>query len=70
MKPAKSAAKGNNAPVSVDEYLAAVPQPARNILVRIRAMICSAVPPEATETISYRIPTFRYKEGCWRSLRF
>ena len=33
-------------------------------------MICSAVPPEATETISYRIPTFRYKEGCWRSLRF
>ena len=56
-----SAAKGNVAPKSVDEYLAGVPEPARNTLNRIRAAIRSAVPPEATETISYRIPAFKYK---------
>ena len=28
---------------------------------KIRAAIRSAVPPEATETISYRIPAFKYK---------
>jgi uncharacterized protein YdhG (YjbR/CyaY superfamily) len=31
-------------------------------LNQIRAAIRSAAPPEATETISYRIPAFRYKE--------
>jgi uncharacterized protein YdhG (YjbR/CyaY superfamily) len=30
-------------------------------LNKSRAVIRSAVPPEATETISYRIPTFKYK---------
>ena len=45
----------------MDEYLAAVPEPARSTLNRIRAAIRSAVPPEATEAISYRIPTFKYK---------
>jgi uncharacterized protein YdhG (YjbR/CyaY superfamily) len=48
-------------PKNVDEYLAAVPEPARRTLNRVRAMIRSAVPPEATEVISYRIPTFKYK---------
>jgi len=47
----------------VDEYLARVPEPARSTLQRIRAAIRSAVPPEATEAISYRIPTFQYKGG-------
>jgi len=56
-----SAAKGNGAPKNVDEYLAGVPQPARSTLNKIRAAIRSAVPPEATETISYRIPAFKYK---------
>lgn len=46
---------------SVDEYLAGVPEPARTTLDRIRATIRSVVPPEATETISYGIPTFKYK---------
>jgi uncharacterized protein YdhG (YjbR/CyaY superfamily) len=45
----------------VDEYLAGVPEPARSTLNKIRAVIRSAVPPEATETISYRIPAFKYK---------
>ena len=56
-----SAAKGNAAPKSVDEYLAGVPEPARSTLNRVRAAIRAAVPPEATEAISYRMPTFRYK---------
>src|SRR5260370_38678691 len=55
------AAKGNAAPTTVDEYLAAVPEPARSTLNKIRATIRSVVPPEATEAISYRIPTFKYK---------
>jgi uncharacterized protein YdhG (YjbR/CyaY superfamily) len=56
-----SAAKGNGVPENVDEYLAGVPQPARGTLNKVRAAIRSAVPPEATETISYGIPTFKYK---------
>ncbi|MGH9397612.1 MAG: iron chaperone [Terriglobia bacterium] len=56
-----SAAKGNGAPKNVDEYVAGVPEPARSTLKKIRAAIRSAVPPEATETISYRIPAFKYK---------
>jgi uncharacterized protein YdhG (YjbR/CyaY superfamily) len=55
------AAKTRAAPKTIDEYLAGVPEPARNTLEKIRATIRSAVPPEATETISYQIPTFRYK---------
>ena len=66
MKKAKSsargmAAKGNVVPKDVDEYLAGVPEPARSTLKKIRAAIRSAVPREATETISYRIPMFKYK---------
>ena len=56
-----SAAKGNAAPKDVDEYLASVPEPARTTLNRVRAVIRSAVPPETTEAISYRIPAFKYK---------
>jgi uncharacterized protein YdhG (YjbR/CyaY superfamily) len=45
----------------VDEYLAGVPEPARSTLNKVRAAIRSAVPREATEAISYRMPTFKYK---------
>ena len=55
------AAKGSSAPKDVEEYLAGVPEPARSTLNKIRTAIRSAVPPEATETISYRIPAFKYK---------
>jgi uncharacterized protein YdhG (YjbR/CyaY superfamily) len=66
MKKAKSSARGPTArgrvaPKSVDEYLARVSEPARSTLNRMRAVIRSAVPPEATEAISYGIPTFKYK---------
>src|SRR5207253_5521033 len=56
-----SAAKGNRATKNVDEYLAGVPEPARSTLNKVRAAIRSAVPPEATETISYGIPAFKHK---------
>ena len=45
----------------IDEYLAGVPEPARGTLNKVRAAIRSAVPPEATEAITYGIPTFKYK---------
>ena len=56
-----SGAKGTGAPKNVAEYLAGVPEPARGTLNKIRAVIRSAVPADATEAISYGIPTFKYK---------
>jgi uncharacterized protein YdhG (YjbR/CyaY superfamily) len=56
-----SAAKRNAAPKNVDEYLAGVPEPARGTLNKVRAVIRSVVPPEATEGISYGMPTLKYK---------
>src|SRR5450432_1038115 len=55
------AAKGNAAPRNVDEYLAGVPEPACGTLNKVRAAIRSALPKEATEAISYGMPTFKYK---------
>jgi uncharacterized protein YdhG (YjbR/CyaY superfamily) len=43
-----------------DDYLAEVPEPARTTLEKLRRMIRAAAP-DATETISYRLPTFKYQ---------
>ena len=56
----QSAKAGSAAPRNVGEYFAAVPEPARSTLHEMRATIRSAMPPGATETISYRIPAFEY----------
>lgn len=48
-------------PKTVNEYLAAVPEPARSTLKKVRAAISSAAPAEATEVISYGVPMFKYK---------
>jgi uncharacterized protein YdhG (YjbR/CyaY superfamily) len=61
-KPKSGKPKPNAAPKTIDDYLARVPQPARTTLQKIRAVIRSAVPPAATETISYKIPAFRHGE--------
>jgi uncharacterized protein YdhG (YjbR/CyaY superfamily) len=66
MRPAKSSdsdstAVASAAPKNVDEYLALVPEPARTTLNKIRAIIRSVVPPEATESLSYGMPAFKYK---------
>jgi uncharacterized protein YdhG (YjbR/CyaY superfamily) len=55
------AAKGSAASKTVEEYLAGVPEPARTTLNNIRAVIRSVVPAEATEGISYGVPTFKLK---------
>lgn len=46
--------------LTVDEYLAGVPEPARTTLTKIRATIHSVAPKSAVETISYGMPTFKY----------
>jgi uncharacterized protein YdhG (YjbR/CyaY superfamily) len=56
-----SSTKPQTTAQSVDEYLARVPQPARGTLNKVRAAVRSVVPDEATETISYGIPMFKYK---------
>jgi len=53
--------KQKSVPKTVDEYLAAVPEPARSTLQKTRAAIRSAAPPEATEGISYGMPMFKFK---------
>src|SRR5262249_31315136 len=58
-----SAAKSNVAPKNVAEYLAGIPEPGRDTFTKLRETIRSAVPPEATETISYRIPAFKHEKG-------
>jgi uncharacterized protein YdhG (YjbR/CyaY superfamily) len=45
----------------VEAYLARVPEPARTTLEKNRAMIRAAAPTDATEAISYKIPSFQYK---------
>ena len=47
---------------TVSEYMAGIPEPARIGLGRLREAIRSAVPKDATETISYGIPAFRDKK--------
>jgi uncharacterized protein YdhG (YjbR/CyaY superfamily) len=65
MKTAKTGKRGSTAKSkianSVDEYLSRVSEPARDTLKKIRAMIRSVVPAEASEAISYGIPSFKYK---------
>jgi uncharacterized protein YdhG (YjbR/CyaY superfamily) len=45
----------------VEDYLAKVPEPARNTLAKVRAAIRTAVPAETTEALSYGMPAFHYK---------
>src|SRR5215475_2136275 len=47
-------------PKDVDEYIERVPEPGRTTMNKMRAMIKSAAPKEATEAISYGMPSFKY----------
>jgi uncharacterized protein YdhG (YjbR/CyaY superfamily) len=51
----------SGAPQSIDQYMAGVPDSARTTLKKMRTAIRSALPSDATETISYRIPAFKRK---------
>ena len=49
-------------PTNVDEYMAALPADRRATMELLRSTIKAAVP-EATETISYKMPAFRSHGG-------
>lgn len=51
--------KAKSTPENVDDYLADTPGPARAMLIKMSAAIRSALPAEATEVISYRMPAFK-----------
>lgn len=57
----RKAGNPTTGPKTVEQYLSRVPEPARTTLNRVRAVIRSVAPREATEGISYGIPTFKYK---------
>lgn len=57
----RSVVKARATPKNVDEYVAGVPEGPCGALLKLRAAIRSAVPREATETISYGIPAFKNK---------
>jgi len=61
MKKATTAAAASTNPV--EEYLAAVPEPARRTLQKLRADIRSVMPAEASEGMSYGMPSFRDKKA-------
>lgn len=44
---------------TVDEYLAGVPEAARLTLEKVRQRLRSALPPDATEGLSYSMPAFK-----------
>ncbi len=54
---------GHGKAPDVETYLAWCPEPHRTTLGKIRAAIRSAAPKEATEAISYGMPSFQYKGG-------
>ena len=60
MKKSSAARAGKSKRIeTVAAYLAAVPEPARSTLEKVRLTIRAAAPAGTTEVISYNIPAFR-----------
>ncbi len=59
---AQMSAQKSDASRAIADYFEAVPRPARTQLEKLRSLIRSVVPKDATEVISYRIPAFRQKK--------
>jgi len=55
-----TAAKRGSATKTVEEYVGGLPEATRSTFAKLRAAVRSAVPPEATEIISYGMPAFRH----------
>jgi uncharacterized protein YdhG (YjbR/CyaY superfamily) len=55
-------AAGIGAAKDVEKYIEQAPEPARSRLQEMRGVIREAVPAEAVEIISYKIPAFRLKK--------
>jgi uncharacterized protein YdhG (YjbR/CyaY superfamily) len=47
-------------PTTIDEYLLGVPKEMRVLLTKLRYQIAAAAP-EAVESISYKMPAFKYR---------
>lgn len=62
-KSVQPAVKRSSAPKDFAEYFAGVPNAARAHLKKLRSAVRSALPAGAIETISYRIPAFKYDGG-------
>jgi uncharacterized protein YdhG (YjbR/CyaY superfamily) len=62
VRSASSPRKSRGSGKTVEDYLSAVPQPARTTLNKVRATIRSVVPKETEEVISYGMPAFKYKK--------
>jgi uncharacterized protein YdhG (YjbR/CyaY superfamily) len=58
----QSSAPGIGAAKGVEKYIERAPEPARSRLKEMRGVIREAVPAEAVEIISYKIPAFRLKK--------
>jgi uncharacterized protein YdhG (YjbR/CyaY superfamily) len=58
----RTAAKSRKVSNTVEEYVAALPEAARAQVQRMRELVRSAMPADATETISYGIPAFKRKK--------
>jgi uncharacterized protein YdhG (YjbR/CyaY superfamily) len=58
----RTAAKSRKVSNTVEEYVAALPEAARAQVQRMRELVRSAMPSDATETISYGIPAFKRKK--------
>jgi uncharacterized protein YdhG (YjbR/CyaY superfamily) len=58
----RTAANPRKVSNTVEEYDAALPEAARAQVQRMRELVRSAMPADATETISYGIPAFRRKK--------
>lgn len=58
----RSSKKASGGGKTVEDYLSAVPEPARSTLNKVRATIRSVVPKETEEVISYGMPAFKYKK--------
>ena len=59
VKPGTTSAKKSASPQTVDDYLAALPEDARNTLEKLRKVIKAAAP-RATEVISYQMPMYKH----------
>jgi len=60
MRRSSKAVETTEGSAEVDAYLAKISEPARSTLQKVRARIRSAAPRDATEILSYGIPTFRH----------
>ena len=54
-----SSPRKSTAPATVQEYIRRVPASSRKSFAELRAAVLAAIPADAVETISYRIPAIR-----------